>query len=165
MIDSTVAPTISTPFIYLKLKSIKDSMQRKIAYPPSLNQLMNTASRIYKESINVQSLFTEDGILIESLNDISPGSVILCSELLPSEINQTKNKSSSNISTPKKRTTSVMSKTSFTRIFGNIGDSPILNNSGKKDVNSSNKRESSNFTQQNSGKKDTNISGRRDPSG
>ncbi|KAK8886488.1 hypothetical protein M9Y10_041951 [Tritrichomonas musculus] len=179
-------PTISTPFIYLKLKSIKDSMQRKIAYPTSFTQLLNTAARIYRDTINVQSLFTDEGILIESLNDISPGSVILCSELLPNEINQTKNKSSG-MSTPKKKTSSVMSKTSFSRIFGNIGDSPVLadftngnyvkgdeTNSGKRDVKyfnstrrdgaNSGKRDGSFFNQNNSNKRDTTNAGRRDGS-
>lgn len=153
MTDSRQAPTISTPFIYLKLKSIKDSMPRKIAYPISFTQLLNTATRIYKDTINVQSLFTEDGILIESLNEVPPGSVILCSELLPNEINQNKPKTSG-MSTPKKRTSSVMSKTSFSRIFGNISDSPVKKegtNSGKKDNNNN-----PNFFQSTSSKRDSN---------
>lgn len=169
MTDSRQTPTISTPFVYLKLKSIKDSMQRKIAYPTSFTQLLNTATRIYRDTINVQSLFTEDGILIETLNDVPPGSVILCSELLPSEITQNKNKPSE-MSTPKKKTSSVMSKASFSRIFGNIGDSPTRTNfsqtnSSKRDTTNSGKQDNNtNFIQTNSAKRDANNSKTRDSS-
>ncbi|OHT04738.1 hypothetical protein TRFO_06169 [Tritrichomonas foetus] len=125
MYDSRqTTPTISVPFIYLKLKSVKDSVPRKIIYPSSYDQLLNTALRIFKDFITVRSFFNEDGIQVENMNDVPPGSVLLCSELAP-YTDPHNEQDPVQMVTPKKRTFDVMSKTSFTRIFGTeFGDSP-----------------------------------------
>ena len=120
-------PTVSIPFIYLKLKSIKDSVPRKITYPRSYNHLLATASRIFKDYITVQSFFNENGVQIESLNDVPPGALLLCSELpnFKDEIEEEEEEEIVNKITPKKKSFDVMSKTSFNRIFGtDFGDDP-----------------------------------------
>lgn len=72
-------PSQSTPFIYIKLSSKKDSPGERVVIPQTLDGLKKKA-KILLRSKEIQAFFTEDGQYIESIDQIAPSTTLIASE-------------------------------------------------------------------------------------
>lgn len=74
-------------FVTIILKESKKREQKKAMLPPSINQLKNQATKLFKiqPPNKIQSIYTTDGVLITSISELSHGMEILVSTQLPDE--------------------------------------------------------------------------------
>lgn len=74
-------------FVTILLKESKKREQKKAMLPPSINQLKNQATKLFKiqPPNKIQSIYTADGTLITSISEITHGMEILVSTQIPEE--------------------------------------------------------------------------------
>ena len=109
--------TISLPFIYLKQKGLSSSQSNKIPYPNSFTELFSTATKIYKSSFIVKSLYFQNGEQLDSIDLLVPGCIVYVSSLDPFE-NVTFQQKAEN-KTPKiEKKAKIINTQSYEKIFG-----------------------------------------------
>ncbi|OHT01472.1 hypothetical protein TRFO_31699 [Tritrichomonas foetus] len=110
------AATISIPFIFLKLKGVKNVPIKKIIFPRTFSLLLKTAKTVFDSIIDVQTLFDEQGNQLTTIEQVVPGSTIYVSSLSANEYEPATKKKPTQ--TPTKNSKGIMSKDSFNRLFG-----------------------------------------------
>ena len=114
MLDAAAPGTVAIPFIYLQQKGAKNAPLKKIRFPKTYEGLLRTVDRMYGHKFPVRSLITEEGVVVQDLQDVIPGATILVSHLEAGQCEMAKPAPS-----PVTRKRQIMSKESFAFLFGN----------------------------------------------
>ena len=122
--------TIGIPFLFLKIKGQSTSQTKKIHFPTSYSNLMKIAKSIYQGVLDVKALYTEDGILVENLDDVMPGNVLLVSR---NEKHCSPQKMESSKTPQGKKAISY--KSAFNQLFGKASNQNVNNNKIEQDKN------------------------------
>ena len=126
------AVTISIPSVYLRQKNNRKAQPKKIAQPNSLDELMKTAKKAFRDIMEVNSIYCEDGQLLSDISQVFPGCLLLVSSKGPqvSQLSQA-SQNQSQIQTPTKKSSpssakSPTSASSYQKVFGvRPGESPL----------------------------------------
>ena len=113
---SSQAGTVSIPFIFLKPRGKTSARPKKAQFPSSFSGLMKVCQRLFQSYGEVKSIWTTDGVLIQSLNDVIPGSTLLVSSMEPGMQPMDALKPLSLMKPP--RIDPVFSSDSYNRLFG-----------------------------------------------
>ena len=75
--------TVSIPFIFLKPRGRLSAQPKKAQFPASFSGLMKVCKKLFQAYGDVRSIWSVDGLLIQKLEDVIPGSTYLVSSLDP----------------------------------------------------------------------------------
>lgn len=119
MADAGTA-TISSTYLFLKLKGGSDRPAKRINFPRSYKQLLNIARSTFGHMQSINSLLTSDGIIISDMSQIIPGDTLYVSSKIHDENNQenTQNSTQSKNASNKKAEKSIKAAGSFNLLFG-----------------------------------------------
>lgn len=79
----TKGSSVSYSFLYIT-DSAKPDEKKKIVFPSNYNSLIKSVNYLYKDKFVVRSIYTSDGDLVRSTDDIRPGMLLYVSSREPS---------------------------------------------------------------------------------
>ena len=73
--------SVSSPYIYIKLKEKPTAQKKRIVFPKSLDALRKQAQILFQSPKPITTFYTEDGTVIQAIEDLIPSTTILASTL------------------------------------------------------------------------------------
>lgn len=75
----TKGSLVSLSFVFITENGKLDENAKRIIFPSNYDSLMKSVNKLFEKKFVVRSIYTSDGILVSSTNDINPGDILIVS--------------------------------------------------------------------------------------